>query len=149
MLKAVIKEKYPHKKEEDLLRQLEEVIQGPIEGWQWRKIIEKMYDDEDFKLLEQQLLYKIQLQQQTPSEEEAKRPTLMLAQQLKASVKAKLTRGQRQQLEAASGANKLRYSVFLKTVLDFQLREHERFLAPFVQEFRNHDTDKDGVLDEQ
>ena len=29
------------------------------------------------------------------------------------------------------------------------MREHERFLGAFVQQFRNHDTDRDGVVDEQ
>jgi hypothetical protein len=24
-----------------------------VENWQWRKIIEKMYDDEDYRVLEQ------------------------------------------------------------------------------------------------
>jgi len=36
----------------------------------------------------------------------------------------------------------------LKTVLDFQLREHEKFLSRFTQEFRGVDTNNDGVIDE-
>jgi hypothetical protein len=36
----------------------------------------------------------------------------------------------------------------LKTVLDFQLREHEKFLSRFVREYRDVDTDNDGVVDE-
>ena len=30
-----------------------------VENWQWRKIIEKMYDDEDYRVLEHQLAQKI------------------------------------------------------------------------------------------
>jgi hypothetical protein len=33
----------------------------------------------------------------------------------------------------------LKFGVFLKTVLDFQLREHEKFLSPFLVEFRQAD----------
>ena len=42
---------------------LEEVMNGQIENWQWKKIIEKMYDEEDYKVLEDQIYYRIQLQQ--------------------------------------------------------------------------------------
>lgn len=33
-------------------------------------------------------------------------------------------------------------------MLDFQLREHEKFLSRFVQEYRGVDSDNDGVVDE-
>ena len=36
---------------------------GFIENWQWRRIIEKMYDEEDFRLLESQLTQKLMTQQ--------------------------------------------------------------------------------------
>ena len=34
----------------------------------------------------------------------------------------------------------------LKTLLDFQLEGHERFLAPFLSRFRAGDVDSDGIL---
>ena len=46
-------------------------------------------------------------------------------------------------------ASKLKFSVFLKCVLDFQLKEHEKFLAFFVQVFKRADSDRDGILNEQ
>ena len=33
-------------------------------------------------------------------------------------------------------------------MLDFQLKEHEKFLAYFVQLFKKADSDRDGILDE-
>ena len=36
---------------------------GIIETWQWKKIIERMYDDDDYKQLEQQIYYRMSLQQ--------------------------------------------------------------------------------------
>jgi Ca2+-binding EF-hand superfamily protein len=34
-------------------------------------------------------------------------------------------------------------------VLDFQLKEHERFLLKFNQNFKRFDLDQDGVLNER
>ena len=45
-------------------------------------------------------------------------------------------------------ASKLKFSVFLKCVLDFQLKEHEKFLGYFVQIFKRADVDRDGILSE-
>ena len=61
LLKAILREKYPHKSEDSLSRMLEEILGGYIENWQWKKIIEKMYDDDDYKVLEDQIYYKISL----------------------------------------------------------------------------------------
>jgi len=36
----------------------------------------------------------------------------------------------------------------MKTVLDFQLKEHEIFLQPFIRQFKNSDRDHDGILNE-
>lgn len=33
-------------------------------------------------------------------------------------------------------------------MLDFQLREHEKFLSRFLREFRSVDTNNDGIIDE-
>lgn len=45
---------------------------------------------------------------------------------------------------------KLLYSQeFEKTILDFQLQEHERFLYEFNQLFKGVDTDNNGVVNEQ
>ena len=40
------------------------------------------------------------------------------------------------------------FSEFLKVILDFQLAEHERYLAPFNRIFKQIDRDQNGVIDE-
>ena len=45
-------------------------------------------------------------------------------------------------------ASKLKFSVFLKCVLDFQLKEHEKFLSYFVSMFKKVDSDRDGIVNE-
>lgn len=47
-----------------------------------------------------------------------------------------------------SEASKLKFAVFLKCVLDFQLKEHEKFLGHFTQMFKRVDIDRDGILNE-
>jgi hypothetical protein len=51
-LKAVLRERYPTKTEDHLQRMQDQVVADQVEKWQWRKIIEKMYDEEDFRQLE-------------------------------------------------------------------------------------------------
>ena len=152
LLRALFREKFPTKPENTLIALVDNVLTGKgfVETWQWKKIIEKMYDEEDYRLLEQQLLQKLQTQtprgQQvnsgrgrsssnnlTPTSRDGNRP---------------LTRSQLNQRQAEDSHSKLKFNVFLKCVLDFQLREHEKFLAYFTAQFKRVDTDRDGVLDE-
>jgi hypothetical protein len=51
-LRAVIKEKYPSKSEDSINKIHDSIVNDNIDKWVWKKIIEKMYDEEDFKLLE-------------------------------------------------------------------------------------------------
>ncbi|TNV84525.1 hypothetical protein FGO68_gene3771 [Halteria grandinella] len=173
LLRAVIREKYPNKTEETLGKMQEQVVGDSIERWQWRKIIEKMYDEDDFRQLENQIKYKISLQkeaqqQNQPLSEDGSRASSgtriqsargsALSMQPNANTagnqgnsKNKLTRNQVQQIlnqETSQLKDRLKFHVFLKTVLDFQLREHEKFLSRFLQEFRVIDSDNDGILDE-
>ncbi|CDW90802.1 UNKNOWN [Stylonychia lemnae] len=174
LLKAILREKYPSKTEDSLNGIIENITgnngTGVIEVWQWRKIIEKMYDDEDYQQLENQLHYKLQMQvlQNSSSQSDDQLLSLnkvkinksgagtnlssssnTLLNAMKAGVKTKMTRGQRQQLETEGSMNKLKFCTFLKTVLDFQLKEHEKFLSKFIHEFKNIDKDHDGIINEE
>lgn len=44
--------------------------------------------------------------------------------------------------------NKILYVDFVRVLLDFQLKGHERFLHKFVKLFRQFDTDRNGILNE-
>ena len=43
---------------------------------------------------------------------------------------------------------KIRFNLFVQTVLDFQLKNHEKLLQPLVSIFRHRDTDCDGIVNE-
>ena len=65
LLRALFREKYPQKPENVLIGMVDNVLSGKgfIENWQWKRIIEKMYDEDDYRILEGQLNQKLLLQQ--------------------------------------------------------------------------------------
>lgn len=52
LLRVLLKERHSYKNENDIGKMHDNIIQGNIEEWMWRKIIEKMYDPRDFEILE-------------------------------------------------------------------------------------------------
>ena len=49
--------------------------------------------------------------------------------------------------EAVNENSHLKYSSFIKMVLDFQLTEHEKYLKGFNSLLQKIDTDNDGLVD--
>jgi hypothetical protein len=41
---------------------------------------------------------------------------------------------------------RIKFNAFVKSILDFQLRSHEKYLKPLVQVFRSVDRDADGII---
>lgn len=41
---------------------------------------------------------------------------------------------------------KIKFTIFLQTVLNFQLRNHERLLKPLTVIFKSRDRDSDGIV---
>ena len=56
LLRVLLKEKHSFKNENDINKMYEAIINGNVDDWIWRKIIEKMYDPKDFEILEAKLL---------------------------------------------------------------------------------------------
>lgn len=44
---------------------------------------------------------------------------------------------------------RIKFQPFVKCVLDYQLKSHEKYLKPLVQAFRMADRDADGVVNEE
>merc|ERR1712046_219129 len=71
---------------------------------------------------------------------------IQLSQQHHQTTTSRSRRGTREQEARESG--KIMYEDFLKILLDFQLKGHEKFLLKFMKLFRQFDKDKNGVIDE-
>ena len=65
LLRALFREKFPQKTENTLIGMVDTVLSGKgfIDHWQWKRIIEKMYDEDDYHILENQLNQKLFTQQ--------------------------------------------------------------------------------------
>lgn len=139
LLRGVLKEKYPHKSEQGITQLYDQITNGFIDDFYWARIIERMYDEQDCYTLEEIFRTIIQNRQQSR----------FSARDSSRSGKRKLTREERMALVTQKDSDKLMFSEFTKAVLDFQLKEHEKFLYKFIVVFKQVDQDNNGVLNEE
>lgn len=64
------------------------------------------------------------------------------------SMNRRLTREEQAALQSQKIVRKLKFSQFIKCVLDFQLKNHQKLLKPLVKSFKNRDSDSDGIINE-
>jgi Ca2+-binding EF-hand superfamily protein len=114
---------------------MKEIQRGSMEEWQWRKIIEKMNDPNDYEILEQKFLNAVQ-------ERKAKSFYSSLTDSRKLTREEQMMRVQQRDYE------RLQFTDFQKIILDFQLKEHEKFLEKFITVFKSIDGDNNGVVNE-
>lgn len=139
LLKAVLKEKFPHKSEKGIKKVQDEIQSGFIEDQQWARIIERMYDEQDWITLEDMFRSAIQARQESR----------FIGRDKGRNSKRKMTREERLAMISQKDSSKLMFSEFIKIVLDFQLKEHEKFLYKFIVIFKQVDQDNNGVLNEE
>ena len=108
LLRSFLKEKHSFKSETDINRMQEQILQGSIDEWIWKKIIEKMYDPRDFEILEANFLGIIETKRQ-------KNARALEGSRLSIGG----TTAQPNKNKAAPPSDKLPYSEFQKMVLDF------------------------------
>lgn len=132
LLKSLLRECFPLKSESEINKMMRSIENGSMEEWQWRKIIEKMYDPSDYEILEQKFINTIQ-------ERRAKSFYNSLTESRKLTREEQMLRMQEE---------KLQFADFQKIILDFQLKEHEKFLEKFIAVFKSIDTDNNGVINE-
>jgi Ca2+-binding EF-hand superfamily protein len=135
LLKALLRERFALKSESDINRMMKSIEKGTMEEWQWRKIIEKMYDPNDYEILEQKFVNSIQ-------EHKAKTFYSTLTDSRKLTREEQMVRMQQKDFE------RLQFTDFQKIILDFQLKEHEKFLERFIDAFKSIDNDNNGVINE-
>lgn len=135
LLRSLLRERFPLKSESEINKLMKEVQGGSMDEWQWRKIIEKMYDPNDYEILEQKFIGCIQ-------DRKAKSFYNALTDSRKLTREEQLVRMQQKDFE------RLLFSDFQRIILDFQLKEHEKFLEKFIMVFKNVDTDSNGIINE-
>lgn len=138
LLKIILKEKYPNKSEIGINDMYLQIWNGFVDDFYWARIIERMYDEQDWYTLEEMFRSVIQKRQQSRFSMRDKRR----------SSKRKMTREERLAMVSQKDSDKLLFNEFMKTVLDFQLKEHEKFLYKFIVVFKQIDGDNNGVVNE-
>jgi hypothetical protein len=120
LLKVYLKAKYPKKIDSEINSILQKKMgnDGLLNEEEWVEIVKYMYNKEDSV----NVIVKVQeaINKINKRRQKAKKELLK--------------------------DNRIPYKDFLKVLLDFQLRGHERYLAKFVKLFRQFDTDRNGVL---
>ena len=135
LLKMHLKNKYPLKNNTDLMEMINEKTNGYLYEEEWTEIVKYMYNEEDSSTLIDELAVVIRKKKHLKT----------------ASVsKGKISREEAIALREKEKTMKTRisYADFLKVMLDFQLKGHEKFLAKFIQVFRKVDRDADGIINE-
>jgi Ca2+-binding EF-hand superfamily protein len=122
LLRVYVKGKYPRKVDSEIMLMLQKKMgnAGVLAEEEWVDIIKYMYNKEDSV----NVIVKVQ----------------------EAINKLNLRRQKNKKEQLRD--NKIPYNEFLKVLLDFQLKGHERFLAKFVKLFRQYDSDRNGILNE-
>lgn len=136
LLKMHLKNKFPLKNNADLMDMANEKTNGHLYEEEWNEIVKYMYNEEDSSVLVEEIWMIIRKKQYL---------------QVAPAPKARVSREEAVALREKEKLLKSRilYLDFLKVLLDFQLKGHEKFLAKFVQIFRKVDSDADGILSEE
>jgi len=135
LLRVYLKGKYPLKGDDDISQMLKKRLNGTVSEEEWVDIVKYMYNTEDSVSIIMRINDCIK-QHQAPSRR-----------------RAATRRGTSPATTARSALmekedKNVPYQEMLRILLDFQLEGHERFLAKFVRIFKQHDTDRNGIVNE-
>jgi len=134
LLRVHLKAKFALKSDDVIHGMAEGIETGLITSEQWGDIIQYMYNGDDATALNVML------------RDAARKHASHVLSQAREKEKE---RGRERTTEGAEGSNnKLKYSEFLKVLLDFQLLGHDKFLHKFREKFGEVDSDKNGIINE-
>lgn len=136
LLKMHIKNKFPLKHSADVQEIVNEKSNGYLFEDEWGEIVRYMYNEEDSAMIIQEIFLMIKKKEHLTN---PKAPRAKISRE-----EAILLREKEKAMK-----NRILFSDFIKVLLDFQLKGHEKFLNKFTQIFRKVDTDADGIVNEQ
>lgn len=125
LLRVYVKGKMPLKSDEEINNIVKKKTTGTLLEEEWIDIVKYMYNNED---------------------------AVSVIMRIRDILKQKAQPRRRQAVRRGTPADdkppQIGYAEFLRTLLDFQLEGHERFLSRFVRVFKQHDTDRNGIVNE-
>ena len=130
LLKMLIKSKYPYKNKQEVQDLLDAKMEGYLSEEEVHEIVKYMYSKEDSGVILNTV-------------------RTLLSRGAHLGNDRRLTREERQQVLKEQEKKRIKFSVFQKIILDFQMKSHENFLNSFIEKFRTIDRDQNGIIDEQ
>jgi len=140
LLRVYLKGKMPMKTDASINRILESRIKGDVEEAEWVDIIKYMYNHEDGLTL--MVLVKDAIRELPVPPVRVKLKNNIPTRR-RGSIMAMAAEAQ-----SVARSGRIPYRIFLKILLDFQLKGHEKFLSRFRRLFRDVDADRNGILNE-
>ena len=125
LLRVYVKGKLPLKSDEEINGIVKKKTSGNLLEEEWIDIVKYMYNSEDAVTIIMRIHSALK-QKQAPRRRNLGRRTT----------------------EKDERDPQITYNEFLRTLLDFQLESHERFLSRFVHLFKQYDTDRNGIVNE-
>lgn len=129
LFKTTLKSKFPRKRNAEINQIMETKFSGYIGDDECKEILEYIYNDEDYKQILEKLNDHFEDENQTIKNQ------------------GRLTREELTQIEQ-SKIRKIKYSIFEKIILDFQLKSHHNFQMKFIGLFRMYDQNNYGHISE-
>lgn len=131
LLRVYVKGKKPLKSDEEIHQMVRKKVNGNILEEEWVDIVKYMYNNEDAVTI-----------------------IMRIRDILKHQAQPRRTRRSVVPMTRSQAAKEdepvlLSYNEFIRILLDFQLEGHERFLSRFVRVFKQYDTDRNGIVNEQ
>jgi len=129
LLRMYLRSRYPLKNNAEIKDMLNSKMNDSIQEEECIDIINYMYNQEDAEIL----LAKLKKYYIYPS---------------KLAETKRLSREEQMKMMNEKDKPTIDYNIFQKTILDFQLKSHEKFLKNFVSLYRTVDKDMNGIIDE-
>lgn len=150
LLRVYLAAKYPMKGGKAIQAMLEKRMCGVVYEEEWADILQYVYAPEQREAVAQQVRTAIQ---EDPSATDAlqQQEKMRLEAGTKASGRPRApkpseVRQRQARVKAAVAKGAINYSALLQIMLGVQLKRRRRFLARFVQAFRTHDDDCNGIV---
>jgi len=132
ILSEKLRKRFKYKSEIELIKIKNDIMNGLIDEELACSIVKKMYNEIHSEIINTKIQEIIKLKKES--------------NEIKNSIQKVVSESN---LNVDTTDNKILFSKFQKIVLDFQLKSHEKYICPFLKEFKSIDTDTDGILNKE
>ena len=133
----ILRNEYPYKNDIEINKMKKQYIKNEIPPEKTQQIIEALFDEKGKEILFEKI-----------NKEINNRKDIIMKNK---TINGKLTREEYNKIIAdkENESNSIQYDFLVDICLEYQIKLHIKYLKPFIKLFKNFDTDRDGVLNEE